>query len=345
MLRGRHRTPDARTALRKLLREMLRLFGVGLFHVGLAPLVIWLNRRTPKVLLYHACEPAESDFIRGLNSNVTPAAFADHLDFLDRHYKVIPLSQLGTEPTPDRAVVITFDDGYRSVYDAAYPLLKARGMPATVYLVTTVIDNRALVWVNALNWLLRRHAKICLPIAQRSFRGRGSFDSARELVLRAQTDCDRAAIDTAISEMWKETGIDPASQAEEASLYLTTAQVHELMRHGWSFGSHTARHPNLRRLSALECRAELAEAFRFVEEIRGQPSLAYPFGEYNAETRDVAVSLGHSTVMHVGGVNRPLQLTAIARVPVTAQSRAAFFAEMEVVTPLVALAKRLTDRN
>ena len=42
---------------------------------------------------------------------------------------------------------------------------------------------------------------------------------------------------------------------------------------------------------------------------------------------------------------RPLRLNAVARIPVTATSRAAFFAEMEVVTPVLTWAKRLTERN
>ena len=331
--------------MRTLLRRVLSLFGVVLYHTGFAALVIWLNRRTPKVLLYHACERIESDFIRGLNSNTTPDAFAGQLDFLRERYQVIPLTLLEQGPIPERAVVITFDDGYRSVYQEAYPLLSARGMPATVYLVTSVVDKSILVWVNALNWLLHRHPGICAPIARRLLRTPVGFRSAREHVLYAQAHYDAASIEAALAEMWKESGIDPAAFATEAGLYLTTSQIRELTLKGWSFGSHTARHPNLRCLDDPQRRAELETALRFIAGVGGRPSLAYPFGEFDADTRRIAVSLGHSTMMQVGGVNRPLQLTAVARIPVTAKSRAAFFAEMEIVTPFLAWAKRLTERN
>ncbi len=331
--------------MRTLLRRVLSLFGVVVYHTGLAPLVMWLNRRTPKVLLYHACEPAESDFVGGLNSNTTPDVFAGQLDFLQERYQVIPLALLEEGPIPDRAVVITFDDGYRSVYEAAYPLLSARGMPATVYLVTSAVDNSVLVWVNALNWLLHRHPAICAPIAHRLLRTPVAFRSAREHVLHAQAHYDAALIETALAEMWQAAGIDPAAFATEAGLYLTTAQIRELTLKGWSFGSHTARHPNLRCLDEPERRAELETAFRFVAGISGRPSLSYPFGEFDTDTRRLAVSLGHRTIMQVGGVNRPLQLSAVARIPVTAESRAAFFAEMEIVTPVLAWARRLTERN
>jgi peptidoglycan/xylan/chitin deacetylase (PgdA/CDA1 family) len=325
----------------------LRLCGVVLFHIGLAPVIVWLNRRTPKVLLYHACEHNESDYIVGLNSNTTPHAFARHLDFLQQHYQVIALAQLETGQIPDRAVVITFDDGYRSVYDSAYPLLRARGMPATVYLVTSVVNERVLVWVNALNWLLRRHAAICMPIAHRMLGVPQRERTARDYVLYAQTHYDRTSIEATLREMWQQTRLEPEAVATESCLYLTMPQIRELMLHGWSFGSHTARHPNLRCLNATECRAELEEALHFMAQIDGRPSLAYPFGEWTTDTQRIAVDVGHATVMQVGGVNRPLQLTALARVPIpgTVASCADLFAEMEIVTPLLAWAKRLIARH
>src|SRR5262249_3339422 len=37
-------------------------------------------------------------------------------------------------PFPDRSFVITFDDGYQTVYDVAFPVLQRYGMSATVFL-------------------------------------------------------------------------------------------------------------------------------------------------------------------------------------------------------------------
>ena len=44
-------------------------------------------------------------------------------------------SRRGLKPLPSNAVLLTFDDGYRSVYDNAYPVLKAYHAPAVVALV------------------------------------------------------------------------------------------------------------------------------------------------------------------------------------------------------------------
>jgi biofilm PGA synthesis lipoprotein PgaB len=72
--------------------------------------------------------------------------FAAHLDWLAGHgYNPVSLSQVveasaGGRPLPERAVLLTFDDGLRSVYDKVYPLLRAYGYPALIALITDYVD-------------------------------------------------------------------------------------------------------------------------------------------------------------------------------------------------------------
>ncbi len=48
---------------------------------------------------------------------------------------------------PPKAVVITFDNGWRSVYEIAYPILKKYGFPATVFIYTDFVGApKALTW-------------------------------------------------------------------------------------------------------------------------------------------------------------------------------------------------------
>ena len=61
-------------------------------------------------------------------------------------YTVVPLSDLvealnGGGSLPPRAVVITVDDAYRSVYDVAFPRFKASGLPFTVFVATDPVDQ------------------------------------------------------------------------------------------------------------------------------------------------------------------------------------------------------------
>jgi peptidoglycan/xylan/chitin deacetylase (PgdA/CDA1 family) len=40
---------------------------------------------------------------------------------------------------PGKHLAVTFDDGYRSVFELAFPILRAAGMPATVFVPTALI--------------------------------------------------------------------------------------------------------------------------------------------------------------------------------------------------------------
>jgi peptidoglycan/xylan/chitin deacetylase (PgdA/CDA1 family) len=84
---------------------------------------------------------------------VSPANFAAQLEYLARNdYRVIPLGQLvgylaGKQALPQRAVVITIDDGYESTYRHAFPLLRKYGFPATVFVYTDFVGSgEALSW-------------------------------------------------------------------------------------------------------------------------------------------------------------------------------------------------------
>jgi peptidoglycan/xylan/chitin deacetylase (PgdA/CDA1 family) len=88
------------------------------------------------IITYHSVEDYESPLF------VSPARLKAQLAALAEHgYQSISLTTLfdglrQNSALPDRAVVITFDDGYASVYEAAWPILSAYGYTATVFLVT-----------------------------------------------------------------------------------------------------------------------------------------------------------------------------------------------------------------
>jgi peptidoglycan/xylan/chitin deacetylase (PgdA/CDA1 family) len=113
-----------------------------------------------------------------------------------------------------------------------------------------------------------------------------------------------------------------------------------------SFGNHTASHPNLSRLNADAQRDEMCQAAGMISSRLGNcTSIAYPFGDYDDKSREIALALGHTSIVEVGGVNAPLDLTRIARVPAgAAKSDAQFFAEIEFVAPGRALLKTLLKK-
>ena len=82
------------------------------------------------------------------------SCFKQQMNFLrENDYRVISISQLleciKNNFFPEKPAVITIDDGFKSVYNLAFPILKEYGFPATLYLYTDFIDNGP----NQLSWL------------------------------------------------------------------------------------------------------------------------------------------------------------------------------------------------
>ena len=82
------------------------------------------------------------------STSTSPERFAMHLQFLDENgFDVVPLQDLvdalaAGRALPDKTAAITFDDGYISIYETAWPLLKKRGWPFTVFINTEPHDQR-----------------------------------------------------------------------------------------------------------------------------------------------------------------------------------------------------------
>jgi biofilm PGA synthesis lipoprotein PgaB len=97
---------------------------------------------TAVVLMYHRF--GEDDFPA---TNIRVEQFEAQLEHLrERGFNVVSLARVlealaGGEPLPERAVAITIDDAYRSVYTVAFPRFKAAGMPFTVFVSTDPVDQ------------------------------------------------------------------------------------------------------------------------------------------------------------------------------------------------------------
>lgn len=99
------------------------------------------------VLNYHDVLSAE-DARRSLNKmDVGVEHLEQHLDWLKKKgYKIISVQNIfdaaaGKDTLPDKAALLTFDDGYLSFYTRVFPLLKKYRYPATVALVGTWMDG------------------------------------------------------------------------------------------------------------------------------------------------------------------------------------------------------------
>lgn len=100
--------------------------------------------QTVPILCYHRFGQ------RSDRMEVTPEQFREQMEYLkNKDYRVIPLKDLlgflkGERQLPKRAVVLTIDDGHRSIYKEAFPILKEYGYPATVFVYSDYMNNGGL---------------------------------------------------------------------------------------------------------------------------------------------------------------------------------------------------------
>lgn len=105
--------------------------------------------QTVPILTYHKFSDTGKDVVTVLRKS-----FEDQMRFLkNQGYRVISLDEFFDflelrQPIPQKSVVITIDDGWRSAYDIAFPILKKYGYPATLFVYTDfIIDgNKNLNW-------------------------------------------------------------------------------------------------------------------------------------------------------------------------------------------------------
>src|SRR5262249_62100717 len=112
---------------------------------------------------------------------ISTATFEKHLDWLASRFRLVSLEELGLHLQSGRrfskpAAAITFDDGYADVYRNAFPILKKKGIPGAVFVVTSLVGTTRLQVCDRLYALLaQRQSTTETPRskAQRALRALG----------------------------------------------------------------------------------------------------------------------------------------------------------------------------
>lgn len=100
------------------------------------------------ILMYHYIRQCPNPADRlGCALSVTPNVFHQQMQYLAEHgYHTVTITQLrayfhGRGSLPQKAVALTFDDGYQDFYTAAFPILREFDFTATEYVVSGFVDD------------------------------------------------------------------------------------------------------------------------------------------------------------------------------------------------------------
>ncbi len=140
----------------KIKKTLCRLLGTVLFlTVPLILAVSRLNSDGITILMYHniTTDPNQISSV-----TVTDERFRLDMEFLDEfgYTSLLPKDlieiQKGKQDAPERAVMVTFDDGYRSNYEYAYPILKETGTKAVIAVIVSMVRDESNPESNFMNW-------------------------------------------------------------------------------------------------------------------------------------------------------------------------------------------------
>src|SRR5258705_10672808 len=233
----------------------------------------WHGQYQPLVVGYHrVVEAYDAEAKVEMPSMLTSVQmFERHLDCLARSFRFVSLDEIGDRflnglPFQEPVAAITFDDGYKDVYELALPVLERRGIPATMFLVTDLVGQSAwqihdklyhLVakafrcWEDPRSKMFGLLSELGLPahdLTRRSSIGNPMMAVSALLPELPQADIRRLMLGLELSV---------GNGFHNVPLTVTWEMVEDMRRRGVIIGSHTATHGSLPVATGRRIDAEL----------------------------------------------------------------------------------------
>lgn len=267
----------------------------------------WRGQEQLVILMYHRVLPP--DDVRYQDEQpgmiVHPDTFDMHIRTAAKYFEFVDLhdwvkkAERG-EPLPNRALAITFDDGWRDNLEYAVPVLRKHNAPATIFLVSQMVGHSGNYWPEelaaairvaqsrdndiwshpAFAWLVDLHANV------RNARDAEAIDAAINAAKQVMTDAELREKSAA---MLRELG-DPLADYPRALLNwdeIRDMQTDALIQ----FGSHTLDHTRLTAsLPEDQARAQLVESQQELQSALDSPVplFCYPNGDHSEHAVHIA---------------------------------------------------------
>lgn len=270
------------------------------------------------VLMYHRIADIDID---PWQLAVSPQNFEEHLTLLSKKYEVISLDKLlndfKTKSISNKAITITFDDGYRDNYYQAKPLLEKYQCPATFFIATGYIGMQKQYWWDELETILLHKFQLpsvlAVKIQDHEFvshlPNNGTLTEAeRQLHINWKwpdtPPTDRSAI---YLKLWEYLKPLPLHQIEivlndikiwakteiagNESFPMSNSQLHTISEHPlFNIGIHTVTHPALSFHNRHVQYNEMSDCRQYLHKncYKVSDTVAYPYGHHNADTISIA---------------------------------------------------------
>lgn len=268
--------------------------------ISTLPLLAWpRHRRLLTILIYHRVLRVV-DMLRP--GEVDAGIFEQQVQFLARHFEVLPLSVAARNLIAGALLrptcCITFDDGYADNLTVALPILRKYALTATVFVATGYLDGGRMFNDDVIDAIAGSpNSELDLGFVGLGRYPLTTIEQKRAAIgailerLKYQAPDQRAANVSRLVEL-AECG--PLS----SDIMLTSQQVRELSHRGVEIGGHTVAHTILTTLDDKTAANEMLSGKQTLESLTGKTvtTFAYPNGrpyrDYSARHVAIARELG-----------------------------------------------------
>ncbi len=258
----------------------------------------------PMVVVYHHLSAEKDPLTDLLGVSTDPDVFVQHMRYFAKNYDLISASDLMGRALPRKALLITFDDAYRSVLEVAGPILKAISAPSIFFLSAGILTANALPMDNLIS-LAVGQLGLAKVMSLLGFGG-ASAASAGDLIADYMPLLTCPQLDAASERILSLLGTTADKIRQGSGLFMDEGDVRMFPSYGMDVGNHSMTHRFFRALSPTELDREIRESREVLEKLSGRPvtCLSIPYGNVLDATGSalaVARASGHRAIFLVHG--------------------------------------------
>jgi len=252
----------------------------------------WVRRLRGNVLclVYHRVGDAiDHPFLSwGGSPVIAPEDLDWELSFLrDVGARFLTFADLrqGSFPDPGEfGVIVTFDDGFRDVYDKGLEVLDRQGIKAVIFQSTAMIQGTGLIWEHELFWLSYHpeYRGLLLGLTAGWPHADPTQFEASNLINWLRGNYEIEQIQVLLEQTRNDLGLVDFMAQLASTLYPRDEDIRNAIIRGHEIGSHGHHHYPRRSLSEEMFEQELHISAGIIESILNQRSnsFAYPYSEF-----------------------------------------------------------------
>ena len=274
------------------------------------------NRTGSFILSYHRVKPLNNSLIDTRLGTISPSCLEQTLRMLrELGFRFISSDELREISNESKkAVCITFDDGLRDVVDFALPILSQYRAPSTVFLITSTVNRKDLLWQHRLYESIDR-----LSVAEclKHLPALGQLSDKDALASKAVRELGRIEIEEAALALANVAGISPRDETNIARrLYLREEDLDLMNQNEMTMAGHSHEHWPASKHTATELQVDYRACMTALSQLSDRRALQFgvPFGDVSNGCISLAKKAGFSDVYISEGFLSPEDGRAFPRV-------------------------------